>query len=68
MNTTVILIVYNGCKNAENDILKKVHHISLTTDAWRSFSKHSYITVTAHMLDDDLQLHNVALDTSEKKV
>ena len=67
MNSTVIPIVYNGCKKAVLDIIKKVHHISLTTDAWRSFSKRSYITVTAHLLDDDLDLHTFALNTSEIK-
>ena len=42
-------------------------HISLTTDAWRSFSKKSYITVTAHILDEDLELHSIVLDTDEIK-
>ena len=37
----------------------------MTTDAWSSLSKQSYITVTAHLIDDDVKLHKFVLDTSE---
>ena len=67
MNSTVVPAVYNACKGAVSDILKKIQHISFTTDAWRSFNKDSYITITAHVLDDDLTLHSFVLDTSEIK-
>merc|ERR1712121_156056 len=48
-------------------ILQNKKHISFTTDAWRSINKDSYITVTAHVIDDNLVLHSVVLDTSEIK-
>ena len=53
------------------DLIKKVKYISMTTDAWTSFAKQSYITVTAHLIDvvdDKLQLLHFVLDTSEIKV
>ena len=40
----------------------------MTTDVWSSLSKQSYITVTAHLIDDDVKLHKFVLDTSEIKV
>ena len=40
----------------------------MTTDARRYLSKQSYVTITAHLLDEDLVLRNFVLDTSEIKV
>ena len=67
MTGTIVPIMYNACKTAITKIIKNNHHISLTTDAWKSFSKHSYITITFHLIDDDGVLHNFILDTSEMK-
>ena len=39
----------------------------MTTDAWTSFSKQSYITVTAHLIDNQVELQFFVLDTSEIK-
>ena len=65
MTTKLVPLLYQSCRVAVTDILKKVQHIAFTTDAWRSFHKDSYITITAHVLDDDLTLHSFVLDTSE---
>ena len=68
MTTRIVPGVYQACKGAVSAILQKIKNISFTTDAWRSFNKDSYITITAHALDDDLELHSFVLDTSEIKV
>ena len=47
--------------------LKKHKHIGLTTDAWTSMVQQSYITVTAHIIDEDCKLVSYVLDTAEKK-
>ena len=65
MTGTIVPIMYNACKAAVTKIIENNHHISLTTDAWKSFSKHSYITITCHLIDDDGVLHNFISDTSE---
>ena len=68
MTTCIVPGVYQACKCAVSAILQKTKNISFTTDAWRSFNKDSYITITAHVIDDDLELHSFVLDTSEIKV
>ena len=65
MTSTIVPRLYQSCRDAVTDILKKIQHIAFTTDAWRSFHKDSYITITAHVFDDDLTLHSFVLDTSE---
>ncbi|KAL2095672.1 hypothetical protein ACEWY4_007820 [Coilia grayii] len=39
--------------------------LSLTTDGWSSLATESYVTVTAHFIDEDWEMRNVTLDTSE---
>ena len=39
--------------------------LALTSDGWRSLASESYVTVTAHFIDEDWEMRNVALDTSE---
>ena len=46
MTNTVLPILYRAGFDAVKGIIKKIQHISLTTDIWKSFSKISYITVT----------------------
>ena len=45
--------------------LKKHINIGLTTDAWTSMVQQSYITVTAHIINEQCQLVSYVLDTSE---
>ena len=47
--------------------LKKYKNIGLTTDAWTSMVQQSYITVTAHIIDEDFKLVSYVLDTQEIK-
>ena len=68
MTTCIVPAVYQACKDAVRAILQNKKNISFTTDAWRSINKDSYITITAHVLDDNLELHSFVLDTSEIKV
>ena len=68
MTTCIVPAVYQACKDGVRAILQNKKNISFTTDAWRSINKDSYITITAHVLDDDLELHSFVLDTSEIKV
>ena len=67
MSTCIVPGVFEACKEGVRAILQNKKHISFTTDAWRSINKDSYITVTAHVIDDNLVLHSVVLDTSEIK-
>ncbi|XP_048124800.1 E3 SUMO-protein ligase ZBED1-like [Alosa alosa] len=39
--------------------------LSLTTDGWSSLATESYVTVTAHFIDEDWEMRNVVLDTSK---
>ena len=67
MTNTIIPSLYYESVDIIKDILKKVKYISMTTDAWTSFSKQSYITVTAHLIDNQVELQFFVLDTSEMK-
>ena len=37
----------------------------MTNDAWTSTAQQSYITVTAHIIDEDCNLKSYVLDTTE---
>ena len=67
MTSTIVSAMYKATREVITEMLKNIQHIAFTTDAWRSFHKDSYITITAHVLDDDLTLHSFVLDTSEIK-
>ena len=68
MTNTIIPSLYDESLDIIKDILKQVKYLSMTTDAWSSLSKQSYITVTAHLIDDEVKLQFFVLDTSEIKV
>ena len=40
-------------------------NLGLTTDGWSSLAAESYVTVTAHLIDEDWEMRNVVLDMSE---
>ena len=67
MNASVVSPVYNACEKCVIEILKNQHHIAITTDIWKSFSKHSYVTLTSHIIDHTGELHNILLTTNEIK-
>ena len=68
MNASIVSPVYNACEKSVIEILKSQHHIAITTDIWKSFSKHSYVTLTSHIIDHTGELHNILLCTNEIKV
>ena len=39
----------------------------MTTDAWKSFAKQSYVTLKCHLIDHTGELHNILLSTTEIK-
>ena len=45
--------------------IQSQHHIAVTTDAWKSFAKQSYITLTCHLIDHNGELQNFLLSTTE---
>ena len=47
--------------------LKNRKNIGLTTDAWTSIAQKSFITITAHIIDEDFKLVSYVLDTQEIK-
>ena len=49
------------------DELAKVNHISITTDTWTSQATTSFLTVTAHTLDEDWNMVSRVLQTREFK-
>ena len=53
LNTNVISPMYEETKLAIKEELKKHTNIAITTDAWTSMTQQSYITVTAHVIDED---------------
>ena len=67
MNDNIIPMFYSTFEVVK-DILSKCRNIGLTADAWSSINHTSYITITAHTIDDNCKLHRFVLDTSEIKV
>ena len=61
----VVTPMFDETKERIKNKLKSVIYIALTTDAWTSITQTSYITVTAHFLDEDFKLQNYVLDTTE---
>ena len=49
MNGNIVPIVYKACKKAVTEKIESNPHLALTTDAWKSFAKQSYITLTCHI-------------------
>ena len=45
------------------NILDGVDSVALTTDCWTSASQQSYITMTCHIIDKDMNLQSFVLDT-----
>ena len=67
MNGTIVPFVYAACKKAVIEKIQSQHHIAMTTDAWKSFAKQSYVTLTCHLIDHTGELHNLLLSTTEVK-
>ena len=57
--------------NSTSDTIKKSikdKDVALTTDGWTSLATASYVTATAHWINDDWEMHNNVLRTKEFKV
>ena len=67
MTGSIIPFIYKACKTNVIAIIKKVPHIALTTDAWKSFAKQSYIGLTCHIINEKGELQNFHLSTTEIK-
>ena len=67
MNGTIVPLVNAACKKAVIEKIQSQHHIAMTTDAWKSFAKQSYVTLTCHLIDHTGELHNILLSTTEIK-
>ena len=67
MTGTVIPFIYKACKTKVITIIDKVPHIALTSDAWKSFAKQSYIGLTCHIINHKGELLNFHLSTTEIK-
>ncbi|XP_044577566.1 zinc finger BED domain-containing protein 4-like [Cotesia glomerata] len=55
-------------ESVRNDILEAFHrfpHISITTDGWSSRLSDSFMTITAHAIDDLWNMRSVTLDINE---
>ena len=65
MMGTLIPGMYQEAKEDIKKILRTVQHLTLCTDAWTSLTNASYITITAHVLDHNLELQSYVLDTTE---
>ena len=65
MNGSIIPIIYKACKTNVIAIIDKVPHIALTSDAWKSFAKQSYIGLTCHLINHKGELLNFHLSTTE---
>ena len=61
----VITPMYEETKCHIINELKKQVNIGLTTDAWTSLTQQSYITVTAHIINEAMEFKSYVLDTTE---
>ena len=58
--------MYEETKLVIKEDLRKYTNIAVTTDAWTSMTQQSYITVTAHVIDETkCELKFYILSTSE---
>ena len=65
LQDNVLHPMYEETKDAVINDLKKHMNIALTTDAWTSMTQQSYITVTAHVINEQCELKSYVLSTSE---
>ena len=68
MLDNVVIPMFQVTFDRVKDVLSKCKNIGLTADAWSSINHKSYITITAHTIDEAGDLHRWVLDTSEIKV
>lgn len=57
--------LYMSTKQKIQQIINDTNHISITSDIWTSMNVDSYLTVTAHMYDNDFKLKTFVLTTEK---
>ena len=63
LTATVIPSMYNDVKEKVIEGLSSAHLVALTTDCWTSRATQSFMTVTAHFINDDWEIKNPVLQT-----
>ncbi|KAF0709975.1 zinc finger BED domain-containing protein 1-like isoform X1 [Aphis craccivora] len=63
IGTTLIPNLYESTRHKIETILSQVKYVSLTSDVWTSLNTISFITVTVHFFDIDLNLKTYVLTT-----
>lgn len=63
LTATVIPSMYNNVKEKVIEGLSSAHLVALTTDCWTSRATQSFMTVTAHYINDDWEIQNPVLQT-----
>ena len=63
MSTNVLPAMYEKVKAGITEGLRHAELIALTTDGWTSRATQSYITITAHYLDEKWEMQNPVLQT-----
>lgn len=56
---------YNEMREDVGKVLKKITNFYITTDAWTSLVTQSYITFTAHFVENNWDINTNTLDTSD---
>ena len=67
MLLNVILPMYTDTHKLLKDKLSSVSSIALTTDCWTCLANHSYMTITCHIINEEMVLENFVLDTQGMK-
>lgn len=62
-STKVVPKIYEETKATVKQTLQETESIAITTDGWTSRSTKSYITITAHGINNDWKMENVVLQT-----
>ena len=65
MTNTHIPILYQETRDKLKSQVTNTKSFSITTDMWTSMANQSYMSVTAHFVDDEFQLRSALLDTKE---
>lgn len=65
---TVIPALYTETKTSVLNELKSAPAVAITTDGWTSRSTESYVTITAHIIDEYFQAQSYVLQTRKLSV
>ena len=63
MLDNVLTPMWLETKEVVRQFLYDADSVALTTDCWTSLAQHSYITMTCHVIDKEMNLQSFVLDT-----